>query len=575
MDEKRLAEIQARCDAATPGSWQADRNSVTVRSNHMEIRVCNCPGARCEADAAFIAAARDDVPALLSFAATLAAERDAERRLVRELQYELLKLGERHSAEVEQLRGMSPEQLAEDGVAKSVSLRLRLAKMARKLDAPDYWVASMQDAERRVRYFREQCYTFMGEKVEASVMLEAVAEGERRMADAAIKDKESLLAANAKLEAELRRVRGLTPEQVADEFALNLVRLRLEVMRDAAEAKAPERWVDDVARAEATVKRVRYENEALKARIAELESRPGPVEVATRMADAQGETPGVEPDFLAEVRRQRSIAENAISARRHTVEVLAHRLGLDHETAGENEILGALVNARLAVEGEHQIGGRGFLSFVSALAAERDQARSDAEAARKEAAHQERARHLNGQIADGFKAEVELLRGMSAGEVAEQNALMTVNLRLSLHEKCWKLGAPDYWVESVVAAEKSVREAAEFKAMLQKRLDEANSSMKAMEARIAELEGVRSDQSNALQAAATEYPTGPAHPRQERLRGSSVLATIDAPPPDELREACRPVNGCQHTRLDKRRFAGVTRIACIDCGQDLSGKVAP
>ena len=61
MDTKRIAEIRARVEAATPGPW-------TTKTLHTTL-----------ADADFIAHSRTDLPFLLNLVASLTAERDALR----------------------------------------------------------------------------------------------------------------------------------------------------------------------------------------------------------------------------------------------------------------------------------------------------------------------------------------------------------------------------------------------------------------------------------------------------------------------------------------------------------------
>ena len=67
MDTKRIAEIRARVEAATPGPW-------TTKTLHTTL-----------ADAAFIAHSGEDVPYLLDLVASLTAERDEYRRALRYL----------------------------------------------------------------------------------------------------------------------------------------------------------------------------------------------------------------------------------------------------------------------------------------------------------------------------------------------------------------------------------------------------------------------------------------------------------------------------------------------------------
>lgn len=63
MTQQRLAEIEARCEAATPGPWKPKRDFLSWDCN-----------------AAFIAHARQDIPALLAEVERLGADRDAWKR---------------------------------------------------------------------------------------------------------------------------------------------------------------------------------------------------------------------------------------------------------------------------------------------------------------------------------------------------------------------------------------------------------------------------------------------------------------------------------------------------------------
>lgn len=78
MTDEQLAAIRARCEAATPGPWEPGRQSpYTLRFPiHQSVearkvnplgwqRACICREARM-GDTAFIAHARQDVPALLA-----------------------------------------------------------------------------------------------------------------------------------------------------------------------------------------------------------------------------------------------------------------------------------------------------------------------------------------------------------------------------------------------------------------------------------------------------------------------------------------------------------------------------
>lgn len=61
-DQQRIAEIAARCEAATPGPWLQTKNKVYVgkESNRATATAC------LRADAAFIAHSRVDIPFLLA-----------------------------------------------------------------------------------------------------------------------------------------------------------------------------------------------------------------------------------------------------------------------------------------------------------------------------------------------------------------------------------------------------------------------------------------------------------------------------------------------------------------------------
>ena len=79
MDEARLAEIEARAEAATPGEWVADCvQGIRAVLSGGSRRAMVVPWASGEllmqADAAFIAAARADVPALVAEVRRLRAE---------------------------------------------------------------------------------------------------------------------------------------------------------------------------------------------------------------------------------------------------------------------------------------------------------------------------------------------------------------------------------------------------------------------------------------------------------------------------------------------------------------------
>jgi hypothetical protein len=106
-DQQRIAEIEARCEAATPGPWETANKSVRVvgtqqqasfgkyAPNAYEGGICNCLGGssyqtgkngpinvQARNNAAFIAHSREDIPFLLS----LLAAKDAEIERLREAQ---------------------------------------------------------------------------------------------------------------------------------------------------------------------------------------------------------------------------------------------------------------------------------------------------------------------------------------------------------------------------------------------------------------------------------------------------------------------------------------------------------
>lgn len=94
LTPEAIAEIEARCKAATPGPWYRPRGSggrdVVWAGDYADegepdLRLCTEESANPEADAAFIAHAREDVPRLLAAAKTipdlLARIRDLENAL--------------------------------------------------------------------------------------------------------------------------------------------------------------------------------------------------------------------------------------------------------------------------------------------------------------------------------------------------------------------------------------------------------------------------------------------------------------------------------------------------------------
>lgn len=74
LTDERLAEIRARCDAATPGLWEVIVKGNTVQS-HAIPGVCSGISPK-SGNAAFVAHARADIPALLAEVERLRQERD-------------------------------------------------------------------------------------------------------------------------------------------------------------------------------------------------------------------------------------------------------------------------------------------------------------------------------------------------------------------------------------------------------------------------------------------------------------------------------------------------------------------
>lgn len=67
LTEAELAAIQARCDAATPGPWKLGYNRTSVLApNGYFITEYDTADDGATEDAAFISAAREDVPKLLA-----------------------------------------------------------------------------------------------------------------------------------------------------------------------------------------------------------------------------------------------------------------------------------------------------------------------------------------------------------------------------------------------------------------------------------------------------------------------------------------------------------------------------
>ena len=92
MTPERLQAIRARCEQATPGPWSWAPGYVLVSARGDRILVLDYtygPRQLTEADAEFVAHAREDVPALLEEVERLQAEVRALRRRLRELREQL------------------------------------------------------------------------------------------------------------------------------------------------------------------------------------------------------------------------------------------------------------------------------------------------------------------------------------------------------------------------------------------------------------------------------------------------------------------------------------------------------
>ena len=93
MSADRLAEIKARCDAATEGPWVRDMHSPDMSGRSgwyirgprkLGLRSMVLNSRMLSGDAEFVEAAREDVPWLVEQVERLTAERDALARLTRE-----------------------------------------------------------------------------------------------------------------------------------------------------------------------------------------------------------------------------------------------------------------------------------------------------------------------------------------------------------------------------------------------------------------------------------------------------------------------------------------------------------
>lgn len=64
MDQKYLAEIHARCDAATPGPWKHEYTVDGAYVHDGDAVICRCT--QLGDESAFIANVRTDIPKLLA-----------------------------------------------------------------------------------------------------------------------------------------------------------------------------------------------------------------------------------------------------------------------------------------------------------------------------------------------------------------------------------------------------------------------------------------------------------------------------------------------------------------------------
>jgi hypothetical protein len=106
MDAKRLAEIDARCLAATPGPWEwcvQDRFGQEYEMGYVDSAkgVVLEPTIAGDADAVFIAHAREDVPALLK---ALAASREYARALALAVKSVVVRTEQAHDESMRQER---------------------------------------------------------------------------------------------------------------------------------------------------------------------------------------------------------------------------------------------------------------------------------------------------------------------------------------------------------------------------------------------------------------------------------------------------------------------------------------
>lgn len=126
MNEKELAEIKARAEAATPGPWVADKqypntfNVTFPKPSKGIVYVDNMAIPQAENDADFIAHARADVPALVS---------EVER-----LNDTLLKTEEHCNADLKMARKHIENLAGENAQLRLENARLMLVGFPTKVD---------------------------------------------------------------------------------------------------------------------------------------------------------------------------------------------------------------------------------------------------------------------------------------------------------------------------------------------------------------------------------------------------------------------------------------------------------
>lgn len=147
LSEQQLAEIAARVAAATRGPWETDTDTYTEHDGSTSIGIANAsdlwivPLQNLDpADAAFIAAAREDVPALLADATLLRSELVERTTFLTRVAADLERATAR-VAELEAERHTTNEAL-DDAVKaireKDARLRARIAQDVNRADRPEF-----------------------------------------------------------------------------------------------------------------------------------------------------------------------------------------------------------------------------------------------------------------------------------------------------------------------------------------------------------------------------------------------------------------------------------------------------